>query len=58
MAQLALFGGALAVYVHHYALNVWSVGVWIVAPCMLVWAASAVWSLLRREVREIRVYFG
>jgi serine/threonine protein kinase len=47
VAQLALFGGALAVYVHQYALSFRWVGVWIFAPCALVWAASAAWSLLR-----------
>ncbi len=58
VAQLALFGGALAVYIHHNALSFWSVCVWIFAPCVLVWAANAAWSSLRRKVREIRVYFG
>jgi serine/threonine protein kinase len=52
VAQLALFGGALAVYVHQYALSFWWVGVWIFAPCVLVWAANAAWSSLR-PVRSV-----
>jgi hypothetical protein len=53
-----LFGGALAVYVHYRALSFWWVGVWIFAPCVLVWAVSAAWSSLMRKVRVIRVDFG
>ncbi len=52
VAQLALFGGALAVYVNHYALSFSWVGAWIFAPCVLVWAGNAAWSSLR-PVRSV-----
>jgi hypothetical protein len=52
VAQLALFGGALAVYVNHYALSFSWVGAWIFAPCVLVWAGNAAWLSLRR-VRSV-----